>query len=231
MLRNKKKKEKGAQNIIWSVSTTRSAFLAAATVLDQLPQLSEFTDNVEWLKLGLSEDHGGSEGEDAGPLLQKLEASLFKGHHQHSKADSSTAEGDDDEDGHGSGDAGLGGGDLFSEIHLNEVKQLERQLDQMEAEKNALTQRLRDAQEASDVARQEAAARHLHLSKLDVYLAGLLHLHEAVETPANASVRHRPFFPRSSLWFTGRCDQCVDSFNWTHSYHKLLVLAISRRSA
>ena len=58
-----------------------------------------------------------------------------------------------------------------------------------ETEKNMLSQRLRDAQEASDLARQEAAARHLHLVKLDAYLASLLHLHEAVDTPSNASVR------------------------------------------
>ncbi len=77
---------------------------------------------------------------------------------------------------------------MFSEIHLNEVKKLERQLEQVEAEKGMLFQRLRDAQESSDVARHEAASRHVQLAKLDAYLASLLHLHEAVETPNNASV-------------------------------------------
>ena len=128
---------------------------------------------------GLSEEHGGSEGEDDGPLLQKLEASFLTGN--------TTAE-TMEEGGDGNG-RGSGGGDLFSEIHLNEVKKLERQLEQVETEKNMLSQRLRDAQEASDLARQEAAARHLHLVKLDAYLASLLHLHEAVDTPSNASVR------------------------------------------
>ena len=77
---------------------------------------------------------------------------------------------------------------MFSEIHLNEVKKLERQLEQVETEKAMLFQRLRDAQESSDVARHEAASRHVQLAKLDAYLASLLHLHEAVETPNNASV-------------------------------------------
>ena len=86
-----------------------------------------------------------------------------------------------------------GGGDLFSVIHLNEVKKLERQLEQVETEKAMLFQRLRDAQESSDVARHEAASRHVQLAKLDAYLASLLHLHEAVETPNNASVSLIPF--------------------------------------
>lgn len=83
-----------------------------------------------------------------------------------------------------------GGGDLFSEIHLNEVKKLERQLEQVETEKGMLFQRLREAQDSSEVARHEAASRHVQLAKLDAYLASLLHLHESVETPPNSSVCH-----------------------------------------
>lgn len=84
---------------------------------------------------------------------------------------------------------GQGGGDLFSEIHLNEVKKLERQLEQLETEKAMLFQRYREAQDAAEQVRQEAAARHIQLAKLDAYLASLLHLHDALETPQNASVR------------------------------------------
>jgi hypothetical protein len=83
---------------------------------------------------------------------------------------------------------------------LNEVKKLEKQLEQVEAEKGMLFQRLRDAQDSSDVARHEAASRHVQLAKLDAYLASLLHLHESVETPTNASVKHTfPPYPLSSI--------------------------------
>ena len=122
----------------------------------------------------MSEDHGTSEGEDDGPLLQKLEATFLKS-------------GGVPNDGVEVSD-GQGGGDLFSEIHLNEVKKLERQLEQLETEKNSLFQRLREAQETAENVRLEAATRHIQLSKLDAYLASLLHLHETLETANNPSV-------------------------------------------
>lgn len=106
--------------------------------------------------------------------MQKLEASFLK-------SGGVTNEGPE------AGDGNNKGGDLFSEIHLNEVKKLERQLEQLEAEKTILFQRLREAQESTDVTRQEAASRHVQLAKLDAYLASLLHLHDAVEA-ANAAV-------------------------------------------
>lgn len=36
--------------------------------------------------------------------------------------------------------------DLFSEVHLNELRKLEKQLEQLEKEKHGLTQNLRDSQ-------------------------------------------------------------------------------------
>jgi len=128
----------------------------------------------------MSEDHGTSEGEDDGPLLQKIEASFLKSGGMASDA----VEGSD----------GQGGGDLFSEIHLNEVKKLERQLEQLETEKNALFQRLRDAQETAENVRLEAATRHIQLSKLDAYLASLLHLHETLDNSSSSVVSFDFFF-------------------------------------
>ena len=129
-----------------------------------------------FVNIGLSEEQEASEGEDDGPLLQKLEATFLKSGGLANEA----SEGVDGNN--------KGGGDLFSEIHLNEVKKLERQLEQVETEKGMLFQRLRDAQELSDVTRQEAAARRVQLAKLDAYLASLLHLHESTETHGNPTV-------------------------------------------
>jgi len=135
--------------------------------------------------VGLSEEHGASEGEE--DVLKKLEASFLKGNAQcneemHENCDVS-------------GGGGKGGGDLFSEIHLNEVKQLElevkkleRQQEAMEAEKNHLLQRLRDAQETTDLVRNEELARNVHLAKLETYLASLLHLQENIDAPTSTVV-------------------------------------------
>ena len=135
---------------------------------------------------GLSEEHGASEGEE--DVLKKLEASFLKGNAQGSEEmhESCDVSG---------GGGGKGGGDLFSEIHLNEVKQLEvevkkleRQQETMEAEKNHLLQRLRDAQETTDLVRNEELARNVHLAKLETYLASLLHLQENIDAPTTSVV-------------------------------------------
>lgn len=95
---------------------------------------------------------------------------------------------------------------------MNEVKKLERQLEQLEAEKAMLFQRLREAQDSSELNRQEAAARHVQLAKLDAYLAGLLHLYEATETPTNASeVDHTSSEVHSANRLTN-LQQLVDKF-------------------
>lgn len=133
----------------------------------------------------MADDHGTSEGEDDGPLLQKLEATFLKS----GGVPTDGVEGSD----------GQGGGDLFSEIHLNEVKKLERQLEQLETEKNSLFQRLREAQETAENVRFEAATRHIQLSKLDAYLASLLHLHETLETTNNSSVTFK--FIQYHAWY------------------------------
>ncbi|XP_057372828.1 protein bicaudal D-like [Daphnia carinata] len=195
--------EKQMEEALDALQAEREAKYAIKKDLDaRINSESMFNlSNLAYSIKGLSEEHGTSEGEDDGPLLQKLEASFLKN-------SGVTNEGTEGGDGNNKG-----GGDLFSEIHLNEVKKLERQLEQVEAEKGMLFQRLRDAQESSDVARHEAASRHVQLAKLDAYLASLLHLHEAVETPTNASEIDRTSAePSVNLGKTTQLQQLVDKF-------------------
>jgi len=139
--------------------------------------------NLAFSIKGLSGDDGTSEGEDD-VLLKKLEASFLKGNVQ-----AANEELDENCD-----VTGGKGGDLFSEIHLNEVKQLElevkkleRQQEAMETEKNHLHQRLRDAQETTELVRQEELARNVHFAKLETYLASLLHLQDNIDSPPSSN--------------------------------------------
>ncbi|XP_046653913.1 protein bicaudal D-like [Daphnia pulicaria] len=195
--------EKQMEEALDALQAEREAKYAIKKDLDaRMTSESMFNlSNLAFSIKGLSEEHGASEGEDDGPLLQKLEASFLK-------TGGVTNDGTEGGDGNNKG-----GGDLFSEIHLNEVKKLERQLEQVEAEKGMLFQRLRDAQDSSDVARHEAASRHVQLAKLDAYLASLLHLHETVETPTNASeIDRTPSEPSSAPGKSTYLQQLVDKF-------------------
>nr|CAH0104704.1 unnamed protein product [Daphnia galeata] len=195
--------EKQMEEALDALQAEREAKYAIKKDLDaRINSESMFNlSNLAYSIKGLSEEHGASEGEDDGPLLQKLEATFLK---------TGGVANDGTEGGDGNN---KGGGDLFSEIHLNEVKKLEKQLEQVEAEKGMLFQRLRDAQDSSDVARHEAASRHVQLAKLDAYLASLLHLHESVETPTNASeVDRAPAEPSSAPGKSTYLQQLVDKF-------------------
>lgn len=176
--------EKQMEEALDALQSEREAKYAIKKDLDaKMNSESIFNlSNLAFSIKGLSEEHGASEGEE--DVLKKLEASFIKGNAQgneemHENCDVS-------------GGGGKGGGDLFSEIHLNEVKQLElevkkleRQQEAMEVEKNHLLQRLRDAQETTDLARNEELARNVHLAKLETYLASLLHLQENIDAPTS----------------------------------------------
>lgn len=78
------------------------------------------------------------------------------------------------------------------EVETFSVKFLQRRKEignTIRASQSRMFLRLRDAQESSDAARHEAVSIHVQLAKLDAHLSSLLmHLHESVETPTNASV-------------------------------------------
>ncbi|VVC24161.1 Hypothetical protein CINCED_3A006057 [Cinara cedri] len=66
--------------------------------------------------------------------------------------------------------------DLFSEIHLNELKKLEKQLEQVENEKSLLTQNLKESQSASDKCKSDLENLAVRIYKLGSQIRALEHL-------------------------------------------------------
>ncbi|CAI6361492.1 unnamed protein product [Macrosiphum euphorbiae] len=66
--------------------------------------------------------------------------------------------------------------DLFSEIHLNELKKLEKQLEQVENEKSLLTQNLKESQSASDKCKSDLENLASRIYKLGSHIRSLEHL-------------------------------------------------------
>merc|ERR1712106_1147565 len=68
--------------------------------------------------------------------------------------------------------------DLFSEIHLGQLKKLERQLENVESEKAGLSTNVREVQDHLDSSRKELASQKARLSSLLAYLTDLWKLKE-----------------------------------------------------
>ncbi|XP_046661530.1 protein bicaudal D isoform X2 [Homalodisca vitripennis] len=68
--------------------------------------------------------------------------------------------------------------DLFSEIHLNEIKKLEKQIEQMEGEKSHLTTSLRESQHETEQSKAEMQAALVRMMQLQVHVQSLEHIRE-----------------------------------------------------
>lgn len=71
--------------------------------------------------------------------------------------------------------------DLFSEIHLNELKKLEKQLESMESEKTHLTANLREAQTSLDKSQNELQNFMTRLALLAAHVDALVHLKKQID--------------------------------------------------
>uniref|UniRef100_A0A336LXL5 CSON007343 protein n=1 Tax=Culicoides sonorensis TaxID=179676 RepID=A0A336LXL5_CULSO len=72
--------------------------------------------------------------------------------------------------------------DLFSEIHLNELKKLEKQLEQLETEKTGLSNNLRDAQQNLDKSQNDMQNFVAKILLLAAHVDALHHLKKQIET-------------------------------------------------
>uniref|UniRef100_A0A182N8P6 Protein bicaudal D n=1 Tax=Anopheles dirus TaxID=7168 RepID=A0A182N8P6_9DIPT len=79
-------------------------------------------------------------------------------------------------------------GDLFSEIHLNELKKLEKQLETMENEKLCLTANLRDAQQNLDKSQNDLQNFMAKLMLLAAHVDALHTLKKQVQIEENVAV-------------------------------------------
>ena len=72
-------------------------------------------------------------------------------------------------------DGGVGGGDhLFGEIHLNELKELEKQLETCENDKKAAAIKLKESQESLESAKDALAAEQVHVVQLEAHINAFL---------------------------------------------------------
>ena len=97
----------------------------------------------------------GSEGDEESPVFKKVE----EGERGEAAADG--------EDGAPPAE------DLFSEIHLGQLKKLEKQLESTETEKCSLSANVKDLQTNLDLAQREANNNKTKVAELLVYLASL----------------------------------------------------------
>ncbi|KAI4469001.1 bicaudal d family member [Holotrichia oblita] len=123
--------EKHMEEALESLQSEREAKYALKKELDSHINRESFYNisNLAYSIRGMANEEGlGSDGEDDIPGLKRIEASLSDG----SASDLTSPDGKQV--------------DLFSEVHLNELRKLEKQLELLEKEKSNLTQNLRDSQ-------------------------------------------------------------------------------------
>ena len=102
----------------------------------------------------------GSEGDEESPVFKKVEDGEAGGDGEGEE----TAEGEE---------SAPPAEDLFSEIHLGQLKKLEKQLESTETEKVTLSANLKDLQTNLDTAQRDAANNKAKVAELLVYLAAL----------------------------------------------------------
>ncbi|XP_076237954.1 microtubule-associated protein Bicaudal D isoform X1 [Calliopsis andreniformis] len=156
----KKIAEKQMEEALESLQAEREAKYALKKELDQRIN-SESIYNLSNLALsirGITEDATMcSDGEDDSPALRRIEADLKTQEPGTSATDKQV--------------------DLFSEIHLNELKKLEKQLELAESEKAHLTQNLRESQYAVEKSQNELQSFVARIVQLAAHVQSLHHLH------------------------------------------------------
>ncbi|XP_043228709.1 protein bicaudal D-like [Amphibalanus amphitrite] len=159
--------------------------------------------NLALSTLRMGEPQTESEGEDDQPALKRLEADIID----------SSADKQQKPAGHV--------GDLFSEIHLNELRKLEKQLEQADAEKAQLTRSLRDNQESLERARADLESQRAHAAQLVAHVEALMALHEEEEGDSlPPTVGAAPPSPELA-----KVEQVLDKHR---QRHQLAMLEISR---
>ena len=156
----KKIAEKQMEEALESLQAEREAKYALKKELDQRIN-SESIYNLSNLALsirGIADDQTiCSDGEDDSPALRRIEADLKTQEPGTSAASKQV--------------------DLFSEIHLNELKKLEKQLELAETEKALLTQNLRESQYAVEKSQGELQSFVARIVQLAAHVQSLHHLH------------------------------------------------------
>ncbi|XP_043496662.1 protein bicaudal D isoform X1 [Polistes fuscatus] len=163
--------EKQMEEALESLQAEREAKYTLKKELDQRIN-SDSIYNLSNLALsirGMTEDQTiCSDGEDDPPALRRIEADLKTQEPGTSATDKQV--------------------DLFSEIHLNELKKLEKQLELAESEKVHLTQNLRESQYAVEKSQAELMTFIARIMQLTAHVQSLQHLHSKLPSKENEEV-------------------------------------------
>lgn len=175
--------EKQLEEALESLQAEREAKYALKKELDQrINSESMFNlSNLAFSIRGITDDQAmGSDGEDDLPVLKRIEADLKSG----SNTDISSPDGKQV--------------DLFSEIHLNELKKLEKQLEQAESEKLLLTQNLRESQASVERSQGELQAFMARLVQLAAHVDSLQHLRQKADQQGCNALQYQQWFQLAS---------------------------------
>lgn len=180
----KKIAEKHMEEALEALQSEREAKYALKKELDQHINRESFYNisNLAYSIRGMADEQVlGSDGEDDIPGLKRIEASLSDG----STSDLASPDGKQV--------------DLFSEVHLNELRKLEKQLELLEKEKNSLTQNLRDSQAVVEKSQSELQVFLARLSQLASHVDSLQHLQQNVDRNISDKANHK--LDQYQQWF------------------------------
>ncbi|GAB0093880.1 protein bicaudal D [Sergentomyia squamirostris] len=116
--------------------------------------------NLAYNIRGMEENNMNSDGDEDLPALKRIEADLSS----ELKSPDGTKV------------------DLFSEIHLNELKKLEKQLETLESEKKSLTSNLREYQQNLDKSQSDLQAFMARISVLSAHVEALQQVKKQIES-------------------------------------------------
>lgn len=158
----KKIAEKQMEEALEALQSEREAKYALKKELDgHINRESMFNiSNLAYSIRGMDENNVNSDGEEENLALKRLEQDLST----ELKSPDGTKV------------------DLFSEIHLNELKKLEKQLELLENEKTHLTANLRDAQTNLDQSQNELQNFMARVTLLAAHVDALMQLKKQIDT-------------------------------------------------
>lgn len=182
----KKIAEKHMEEALESLQSEREAKYALKKELDQQINRESFynINNLAFSIRGITEEGTiGSDCEDDIPGLKHIEASLRSPNASELSTDDKKV-------------------DLFSEVHLNELRKLEKQLELLEKEKIHLSQSLRDNQSLVEKSQGELQVFISRLTMLAAHVDSLQHLSQTTNKSLSSPIEEaNKVITKYQQWF------------------------------
>lgn len=191
----KKIAEKHMEEALNSLQSEREAKYALKKELEKHIHRQSFynINNLAYSIKGISEDTGmGSDGEEDNiPGLKRIEDSLSVTSSQLTSPDDKHV-------------------DLFSEVHLNELRKLEKHLESLEKEKMCLTQNLKDNQIMVEKSQGELQAFMSRLMQISAHVESLQQMAQKVDcTIKGPNVEINKLLAQYEQWFKISCKELL----------------------